>query len=70
MQEQILAELEESYVAARRASGTGKPCTMPANYSVFAIEDDDLLVPNPNHLPLSDSDSEPGSDSEDTSTEG
>ena len=45
----------------------------PANYSVFAIENDeqsDLLVANPNHPPLSDSGSEPGSDSEDSSTEG
>jgi hypothetical protein len=73
VQEQIFAELEESYAAARRASGTGKLCTMPAIYLVFAIENDeqsDLLVANPNHPPLSDSDSEPGSDSEGTSTEG
>ena len=50
-----------------------KPCTMPANSSLFAIENDeqcDLLVANPNHPPLSDSDSEPGSESEGTSTEG
>jgi hypothetical protein len=73
VQEQVLAELEESYAAARRASGTGKLFLTPVNYSVFAIEDTehgDLLVANPNHPPPSDSDSESGSESADTSTEG
>ncbi|KAH9979569.1 hypothetical protein BGW80DRAFT_604919 [Lactifluus volemus] len=42
-QEQILAELEESYVAARR---TGE------------YEDGDLLVANPNHTPPPDSETE------------
>jgi len=56
-QEQVLAELEESYAAARRA---------PAEDG----EQSDLLVPNPNHPPPSDSDSEPESESEDSSREG
>ncbi|KAI0259483.1 DUF367-domain-containing protein [Gloeopeniophorella convolvens] len=49
-QEEVLAELEESYVAARRARGVS--------------EDDDLLVANPNHAlpPESDSESESGSE--------
>ncbi|KAH9979825.1 DUF367-domain-containing protein [Russula compacta] len=51
-QEQVLAELEEAFVDARRAP-----------------ENDDLLVANPNHPPPSDSDSEPGSESESTPKE-
>ncbi|KAF8269109.1 hypothetical protein EI94DRAFT_1771371 [Lactarius quietus] len=57
VQEQILAELEETYKAARRA-------TAPR------AEDDgenDLLIANPNHAPPADSDSEPSqSDGEST----
>ncbi|KAI0259485.1 hypothetical protein BC834DRAFT_1017582 [Gloeopeniophorella convolvens] len=48
VQEEVLAELEESYVAARRARG----------------EDEDLLVANPNHALPPESDSESGSGSE------
>lgn len=44
VQEQILAELEETYQAARCATEDG---------------DNDLLVANPNHAPPADSDSEP-----------
>jgi len=50
VQEQVLAELEESYAAAR--------CT-PEDH-----ESCDLLVANPNHPPSSDLDSESGSGSE------
>jgi len=52
VQEQILAELEESYNAAREDHENG-----------------DLLVPNPNHPPPPDTDSEPGSELESTSRE-
>jgi len=50
VQEQVLTELEESYAAARHVPGDH--------------EQSDLLVANPNHPPPSDSDSEPGSESE------
>jgi len=53
-QEHVLAELEESYAAARRERDH---------------DHSDLLVANPNHPPPSDSDSEPGSESDGTSGE-
>jgi len=45
VQEQILAELEETYKAARRATEDDG--------------ENDLLIANPNHAPPADSDSEP-----------
>lgn len=74
VQEQVLAELEESYAAARRAPGIGEPYSnfLQVTYSVVTTEDhdhSDLLVANPNHPPPSDSDSEPGSESDGTSGE-
>ncbi|KAI9447079.1 DUF367-domain-containing protein [Russula earlei] len=54
-QEQVLAELEETYAAARR--------------SPQDVENGDLLIANPNHPPPPDSDFEEGSESEGTSSE-
>ncbi|KAH9025370.1 hypothetical protein EDB83DRAFT_2555401 [Lactarius deliciosus] len=51
LQEQILAELEETYEAARRAAGRSGPMSEDDN-------NNDLLVANPNHAPSPDSDSE------------
>jgi hypothetical protein len=60
MQEQILAELEETYESARRATGTNW-FRYWSSYSALVAEDgdNDLLVANPNHAPPADSDSEP-----------
>jgi pre-rRNA-processing protein TSR3 len=62
-QEQILAELEESYVAARRTRGMH--VTFERLSSAHALmstpkddEDGDLLIANPNHTPPPDSETE------------
>ena len=71
MQEQILAELEESYTAARGADDSYRNGLKKIRLA-FILEDHengDLLVANPNHPPPPDTDSEPGSESESTSNE-
>ncbi|KAH9959347.1 hypothetical protein BC827DRAFT_1134728 [Russula dissimulans] len=75
VQEQVLVELEESYAAARRASGTDVPYIIMLLSDLLCVflpedhESGDLLVANPNHPPSSDLDSEPESESEGTPDE-